>query len=136
MVVSYGVEVWNLHLRTIYSFKSSTHWALILLLLPSIMSKKKAIGATHIAIDIPTGSGSKNQDYDASLPVGERFVDLGKRLGWTIRCALTLGEQPLGCAVGPALEAREALVALAGEDHLTFGQSDKPCWCAVRDGWR
>lgn len=43
------------------------------------------------------------------------FVDLGKRLGLTVQCALTFGEQPLGCAVGPALEAREALCALAGD---------------------
>lgn len=42
------------------------------------------------------------------------FVDLGKRLGMTIQCALTFGEQPLGCAIGPALEAREALMTLAG----------------------
>jgi len=43
------------------------------------------------------------------------FVDLGKRLGLTVQCALTYGEQPLGCSIGPALEAREALAALMGE---------------------
>ena len=85
------------------------------LLLPSIMSKKKAIGATHIAIDIPTGSGAKIKTMTQAYLLASDFVDLGKRLGLTIQCALTLGEQPLGCAVGPALEAREALVALAGE---------------------
>ena len=42
------------------------------------------------------------------------FVDLGKRLGITIQCALTFGEQPLGCAIGPALEAKEALETLSG----------------------
>jgi AMP phosphorylase len=84
------------------------------LLLPSIISKKKAIGATHIAIDIPTGSGAKIKNLTEAYTLGSDFVDLGKRLGMNIQCALTFGEQPLGCAVGPALEAREALMALMG----------------------
>lgn len=84
------------------------------LLLPSIMSKKKAIGATHVAIDIPTGSGAKIKTMTQAYLLASDFVDLGKRLGLTIQCALTFGEQPLGCAIGPALEAKEALSALAG----------------------
>lgn len=84
------------------------------LLLPSIMSKKKAIGATHIAIDIPTGSGAKIKTMTQAYLLASDFVDLGKRLGMTIQCALTFGEQPLGCAIGPALEAREALSAIGG----------------------
>jgi AMP phosphorylase len=84
------------------------------LLLPSIMSKKKAIGATHIAIDIPTGSGAKIKNMTKAYTLASDFVDLGKRLGMNIQCALTFGEQPLGCAVGPALEAQEALTALSG----------------------
>ena len=85
------------------------------LLLPSIMSKKKAIGATHVAIDIPTGSGAKTKTMTEAHLLASDFVDLGKRLGITIQCALTFGEQPLGCAIGPALEAQEALSALMGE---------------------
>ena len=84
------------------------------LLLPSIMSKKKAIGATHIAIDIPTGSGAKIKNMTEAYTLASDFVDLGKRLGMNIQCALTFGEQPLGYAVGPALEAQEALTTLMG----------------------
>jgi AMP phosphorylase len=84
------------------------------LLLPSIMSKKKAIGATHVVIDIPTGSGAKIKTRTEAYLLASDFVDLGKRLGMTIQCALTFGEQPLGCAIGPALEAREALETLLG----------------------
>ena len=84
------------------------------LLLPSIMSKKKAIGATHIAIDIPTGSGAKIKNMTEAYTLASDFVDLGKRLGMNIQCALTFGEQPLGYAVGPALEAKEALTTLMG----------------------
>jgi AMP phosphorylase len=84
------------------------------MLLPSIMSKKKAIGATHVAIDIPTGAGAKIKTRTEAYLLASDFVELGRRLGMTIQCALTFGEQPVGCAIGPALEAREALKALQG----------------------
>jgi len=84
------------------------------LLLPSIMSKKKAMGATDIVVDIPTGSGAKIKNMNEAYSLASDFVDLGKRLGINIQCAMTFGEQPLGFAVGAALEAREALVTLMG----------------------
>lgn len=84
------------------------------MLLPSILSKKKAIGATHVVIDIPTGMGAKIKTRTEAYTLASDFVDLGKRLGLNIQCALTFGEQPLGCSIGPALEAREALNTLMG----------------------
>jgi AMP phosphorylase len=85
------------------------------LLLPSIMSKKKAVGAEHIVIDIPTGRGAKIKTIGQAHDIAEDFIELGKRLNMRIACAVTFGEQPLGYAIGPALEAREALLALAGK---------------------
>jgi AMP phosphorylase len=85
------------------------------MLLPSILSKKKAIGATHIVIDIPTGMGAKIKTRQEAYTLASDFVDLGKRLGLNIQCALTFGDQPLGCGIGPALEAREALWTLMGQ---------------------
>jgi AMP phosphorylase len=84
------------------------------LLLPSILSKKVAIGATHVVIDIPTGVGAKIKTRTEAYTLAADFVDLGKRLGLNIQCALTFGDQPLGCSMGPALEAREALQTLMG----------------------
>jgi AMP phosphorylase len=84
------------------------------MLLPSILSKKKAMGATHVAIDIPTGMGAKIKSRTEAYTLASDFVDLGKRLGLNIQCALTFGDQPLGCGIGPALEAREALATLMG----------------------
>ena len=84
------------------------------LLLPSILSKKKAVGASHIVIDIPTGRGAKIKDLAEAYTLASDFVDLGKRLHMNIQCALTYGEQPLGRAVGPALEAKEALSTIMG----------------------
>ncbi len=85
------------------------------LLLPSIMSKKKAIGATHVVIDIPTGSGAKIKTTAEAYTLASDFVHLGKHLDMKVECALTFGEQPLGCGIGPALEAREALSTLMGD---------------------
>jgi AMP phosphorylase len=84
------------------------------MLLPSIMSKKKAIGATHVVIDIPTGRGAKIKTNNEAQDLAYDFIDLGKRLGMNVQCGLTFGEQPLGYTVGPGLEAREALSAIMG----------------------
>lgn len=42
------------------------------------------------------------------------FMEVGRRLGMQVRCAVTYGEQPIGYAVGPSLEAKEALETLMG----------------------
>jgi AMP phosphorylase len=84
------------------------------MLLPSIMSKKKAIGATHVVLDIPTGRGAKIKTMGEAEALAADFMDLGKRLGMNVQVGVTFGEQPLGNAVGPALEAREALSAIMG----------------------
>ena len=84
------------------------------MLLPSIMSKKKAIGATHVVLDIPTGGGAKIKTISEADALAADFIDLGRRLGINVQCGVTFGEEPLGNAVGPALEAREALAAITG----------------------
>jgi AMP phosphorylase len=85
------------------------------MLLPSIMSKKKAMGATHLVVDIPTGTGAKIKSPTEAYSLASDFVHLGSHLGIEVHCALTFGDQPLGCGIGPALEAREALSTLMGE---------------------
>ena len=82
------------------------------LLLPSIMSKKKAVGAEYVVIDIPCGRGTKLKTIGDANLLAKDFIELGKKLGMKIRCAITYGEQPLGHTIGPALEAKEALEVL------------------------
>lgn len=83
------------------------------LLLPSVMSKKKAVGATHVVIDMPTGRGAKLKTIGEAHTLAKDFIELGKQMGIVVNCVLTFGEQPIGHAVGPALEAREALSAIS-----------------------
>ena len=85
------------------------------LFLPSVMSKKKAVNAKHVVIDIPTGRGAKIKTFMEAHKIAGEFIELGKRLGMEVRCAITHGEQPVGHAIGPALEAREALETLMGK---------------------
>jgi AMP phosphorylase len=82
------------------------------LLLPSIASKKKAVGAEYVVIDIPLGMGAKVKTIADARLLARDFMELGKRLEMNIQCAITNGNQPIGYAIGPALEAREALETL------------------------
>ena len=85
------------------------------LLLPSIMSKKKAVGANLMVLDIPTGRGTKVKTIGDADLLAKDFMELGRRLNIKVQCAVTYGEQPVGHTIGPALEAREALGVLMGE---------------------
>ncbi|WP_457591674.1 AMP phosphorylase [Geoglobus sp.] len=78
-------------------------------LLASVMAKKGAIGARHVAIDIPVGNGAKLPNVVEGRKLAGEFVELGRRLNLNISCAITNGSQPIGRTVGPALEAWEAL---------------------------
>lgn len=82
------------------------------LLLPSVMSKKKAAGASYLAIDIPTGRGAKTKTVGEAQALARQFITLGSNLGIKVSCSSTYGDQPLGHGIGPALEAREALETL------------------------
>lgn len=84
------------------------------LLLPSVMSKKKSVGCRYLVIDIPTGSEAKLQNKEESKKLAGDFIAIGKNLGIKVDCAITRGDQPVGYAIGPALEAREALEVVMG----------------------
>jgi hypothetical protein len=86
-------------------------------LLASVMSKKKAVGAEFLAIDIPVGAGTKVPTMEKAQAYAKDFVELGERLGMHVECAITYGEQPVGRAIGPALEASEAISILEGNLH-------------------
>lgn len=84
-------------------------------LVPSIMAKKRAVGATHVVVDIPVGRGAKVKTIGEAHYLAKEMMEVGRRLGIEVACALTVGEQPIGYAAGPALEAREALLTLMGK---------------------
>lgn len=85
------------------------------LLLPSIMSKKKAMGSTHIVIDIPVGINAKIKTISEADHLANDFIELGSRFDMNIECAITEGDQPIAYNIGPVLEAREAMRTLLGD---------------------
>jgi len=83
-------------------------------LLPSILSKKKAVGSTDLVLDVPIGNTMKVKNEQEGKQLVKDFAALGKRLGINVEGALTNGTQPVGIAIGAAAEAREALEAITG----------------------
>jgi len=83
-------------------------------LLASILAKKVAMGVRYLVIDIPQGRGTKAETMEAAITLSRMFVDLGQKLGMHLEAAITYGDQPIGHTVGPALEAKEALMTLEG----------------------
>ena len=86
-------------------------------MLASILSKKLAIGATHLVIDIPTGGGTKVPTIEVARAYARDFMDLGEKLNIHVECAITYADQPVGSAIGPKLEARECVRILEGVKH-------------------
>ena len=83
--------------------------------LASVLAKKKATGVTSLVIDLPIGEGTKILDEEMVGTYARDFIELGKRLGINVECVVTYGGQPVGRAIGPALEAKEGMMALEGK---------------------
>lgn len=98
-------------------------------MLASIMSKKVAVGATHLLVDIPTGAGTKVPTIEVARAYARDLMDLGEKIGMHVECAITYADQPVGNAVGPALEARECISILEGSKHPA-SVIEKACDCA------
>lgn len=84
------------------------------MLLASILAKKKAVGATHVVIDLPFGEGSKFPSKRYAKKLGKKFKRMGKLLNMKIKVVYTNGSQPIGNGIGPALEARDVIDVLKG----------------------
>lgn len=88
------------------------------LIASSIMSKKLASGADKIVIDVKVGNGALVKTQKEAEELANLMVSIGKSMGKETVCVLSRMSEPLGCAIGNALEVQEAIDVLQNKGPI------------------
>jgi thymidine phosphorylase len=94
-------------------------------LVGSVLSKKIAAGATHLVLDMPVGPTAKVRSREAGDLLARRLEETAAAFGLKARVIATDGAQPVGRGIGPALEARDVLAVLKGDEQAPQDLADR-----------
>ncbi len=84
------------------------------LIASSIMSKKLAAGCESIVLEVTVGSGAFMRTRDEARALAELMIGIGRRAGRKVGAVITAMDEPLGFAIGNAIEVEEAVAVLKG----------------------
>ena len=85
-------------------------------LVASVLSKKIAAGSTHVLLDLPVGPTAKIRTASDATELSDLLAAVAAAFDLKVRPILTDGTQPVGRGLGPALEARDVLAVLRGDE--------------------
>lgn len=91
----------------------------------SVLSKKLAVGAQKLVVDIPTGKDMKVKTLPEAEDIAGKFISVGKKLGIDVRGIITNGNVPCGNTFGCSLEAKTVMEILEGKYYDNL--AEKSC---------
>ena len=98
----------------------------------SILAKKKTAGATHALIDIPIGPSTKIRTQLAAEQLSEVFIHVAQIVGLQVDVVTTDARGPIGCGIGPRLEALDVLAVLNRDASAPTDLREKSLFLAGR----
>jgi thymidine phosphorylase len=98
----------------------------------SILAKKKTSGATHVLIDIPVGPTAKVRDPDDAERLAALFRVVAAAIDLHVEIVITEVRGPIGCGIGPRLEALDVLAVLRREPGAPEDLREKALYLAAR----
>jgi pyrimidine-nucleoside phosphorylase len=142
--------------KVLYALRDATATVeSIPLISASIMSKKLAEGIDGLVLDVKTGNGAFMEQLEDSRALANAMCAIGRNLGKRMTALITRMDQPLGYAVGNAVEVAESVSCLRGEGPAdlmdlsielaaemvlmgelaaTLEEARERCWKTIKDG--